>query len=320
MAEQSNHAGENFIVFKDNPKLDFKGIFSNRSVVIATICAACVLVGLGGVALSKQNQSPKGVGELKGGSGLAFKESLKPGMKNLDKLKMGAVAKPEFNLNPGPPMPADYKPSAELVMGAAPDLNLVAMTFDAGGDAKAVPAILKALKDRNLRVTFFLTGRFCEHFPTECKSIADAGMEIGNHSFNHPHFTKLSEKQIIEQLEKSEAIITKTCGRGAKPLFRFPYGDCDARTQRIVSAQGYQPIRWTLDSLDSVGHKKSGDFVEARINKKIKPGYITLMHVSETGSADALPAIFDHIEKMGAKIVPVSEMLKSKPVTESLPE
>ena len=215
-------------------------------------------------------------------------------------------------------MPVDFKPSAELLMGAAPDTNLVALTFDAGSDAKAVPQILKALKDRNLHVTFFLTGRFCEHFPAECRAIADAGMEIGNHSFNHPHFTKLSEKQIIEQLDKSEEIITRVCGRGAKPLFRFPFGDCNARTQQIVAAQGYQSIRWTLDSLDSIGQKKSAGFVEARIMKKIKPGYITLMHVSEVGSAEALPAIFDQLDKMGVKIVTVSEILKSKPILEEL--
>jgi len=37
------------------------------------------------------------------------------------------------------------------------------------------------------------------------------------------------------------------------------------------------------------------------------------MHVSCIGSADALPRIFDHLDKIGARVVPVSELLLSYP-------
>jgi peptidoglycan/xylan/chitin deacetylase (PgdA/CDA1 family) len=123
-----------------------------------------------------------------------------------------------------PPNPAlaQWRPtSAQFWNGAAkpPD---VALTFDAGSDANAVPLILKTLEAHKVHATFFLTGKFCQKFPKECRAIADAGMEIGNHSYSHPHFTKLSYAQIRSQLERAEVEIIKVCGRGAKPLFRFP--------------------------------------------------------------------------------------------------
>ena len=189
------------------------------------------------------------------------------------------------------------------------DMPKVALTFDAGSDAKAVRLILKTLEERHVHATFFLTGRFCEKFPAECRAIAEAGMELGNHSYDHPKFTRLSDAKIAEELEKAEAAIVKACGRGAKPLFRFPYGDSNPRTQRIVAAAGYQSIHWTLDSLDAFQRPKTADFVAGRIDSRVKPGFITLMHVSCVTSAEALPRIFDQLDKMGAQVVPVSELL-----------
>jgi peptidoglycan/xylan/chitin deacetylase (PgdA/CDA1 family) len=208
---------------------------------------------------------------------------------------------------------AFWKPTPTEFREAPKRPPRVALTFDAGSDAKAVPILLKTLAEHRVRATFFLTGKFCEKFPKACRAIADAGMELGNHSYSHPHFTKLSAAEIRRQLERAEAAIVKACGRGAKPLFRFPYGDRDRRTCALVAKAGYQPIAWTLDSLDSFGKPKSAAYVADRITRKVKPGYITLMHVSCVGSAEALPQIFAYLDRIGAQAVPVSELLLSRP-------
>ena len=189
----------------------------------------------------------------------------------------------------------------------------VAITFDAGADDKATPLILKALKERNLHSTFFLTGFFCRHFPKTSRSIADAGNEIGSHSDTHPKFTKCPDAKIQKELTLAEETIVKICGVNPKPLFRFPYGDRDKRTIADVVKSGYQPVRWTLDSLDAFGEAKSEEFVAGRITKKIKGGDIILMHVSSIGSAKALPRIFGYLEKKGLKPVLVSELLNDIP-------
>jgi peptidoglycan/xylan/chitin deacetylase (PgdA/CDA1 family) len=215
---------------------------------------------------------------------------------------------------PQNPALAAWKPSAKQFWnGPEAESHVVALTFDAGSDAKAVSLILQTLAAHQVHATFFLTGKFCEKFPKECRAIADAGMELGNHSFSHPHFTHLNDTEIHSQLTRAEAEITKTCGRGARPLFRFPYGDTNKHVCATVASAGYQPIAWTLDSLDSVGKPKSASFVADRIIRKIKPGYITLMHVSCVGSAQALPRIFTYLDKIGAHVVPVSELLLSQP-------
>ena len=100
--------------------------------------------------------------------------------------------------------------------------KLVALTFDAGSDDRATRLILKELTSRHVRATFFLTGKFCETFPASSRAVADAGMEIGSHSYSHPHFPRLNDAKIKSQMERSQAAILKICGRDPRPLFRFP--------------------------------------------------------------------------------------------------
>ena len=213
---------------------------------------------------------------------------------------------------PTPELPsllARLKPTARIYESDEFHPTQVSLTFDAGSDDSAVPILLRTLTKYHLHATFFLTGKFCEAYPRSCSAIASAGMEIGNHSYSHPHFTKLNREAIESQLRRAEAAIKKACGRGAKPLFRFPYGDSDRRTRAIVAAAGYQPIGWSLDSLDSVGKHKPAKYVANRILRKIRPGFVTLMHVSYADSARALPRIFEYLKRQRVQEVPVSQLL-----------
>ena len=213
---------------------------------------------------------------------------------------------------------AGFHASARQFVNGPTDINRVALTFDAGADDTAVPLLLKTLVEHHVHCTFFLTGAFCKRFPNQCKAIADAGMELGNHSYNHPHFTQRTDAQIKVEISTAEAEIAKVCGRSPRPLFRYPFGDNDKRVRDLVASLGYQSIYWTLDSLDSVGKPKNADYVAGRIISKIKPGSITLMHVSRVESAKSLPRIFDYLDKQGIQVVPVSELLLSS-VTQRKP-
>lgn len=220
------------------------------------------------------------------------------------------VGPPARRLATAPPQPK-WTPTTQpfwLSFGTR-KTRWVALTFDAGHDDSAVRAILATLKRRRIRSTFFLTGQFCRCFPKSCRAIADAGMEIGNHSDTHPHFPKIANDAIKREMIASEESITAVCGRGAKPLFRFPFGESDRRTRKAVVDLGYQPIHWTIDSQDSFGRPKSADYVFRRIMNHIRPGYITLMHVSCKESAKALPAIFNALKKQHLYPVTIGEML-----------
>jgi peptidoglycan/xylan/chitin deacetylase (PgdA/CDA1 family) len=93
------------------------------------------------------------------------------------------------------------------------------------------------------------------------RAIRAAGHRVGNHSMDHPHFTRLSLTQISEQLTGAQRAI-RAAGADSRPLFRFPYGDRDPRTIAVVNSVGYLPVRWTVDTLGWRG--TSGGLTAAR--------------------------------------------------------
>jgi hypothetical protein len=87
-----------------------------------------------------------------------------------------------------------------------------------------VPRILKFLKERNLEITFFIVGQDAalEKNRAAINSIADAGHEIGHHSFNHePWYHIYAEEQIEAEITLAEEAIENVTGH--KPIgFRGP--------------------------------------------------------------------------------------------------
>ncbi len=93
---------------------------------------------------------------------------------------------------------------------------------------EAMPIILEFLKKRKCRITFFIIGRDAafEYNRDFMRSIANAGHEIGNHTFYHdPWIQRYSYQQIDRELRMAEEVIEAATGqipRGFRgPAFTF---------------------------------------------------------------------------------------------------
>jgi peptidoglycan/xylan/chitin deacetylase (PgdA/CDA1 family) len=133
----------------------------------------------------------------------------------------------------------------------------------------------------------------------------------------HPDFTDLTAAQIRTELSNAEAAIRRATGHSSRPLFRFPYGERDARTIRTVNELGYVAVRWTVDTLGWKGTSggQSTTTVRTRTLDALRPGEIVLMHVGanptdhSTLDADALPGIIDAIRGRGYQFVTLDALL-----------
>lgn len=186
----------------------------------------------------------------------------------------------------------------------------VALTFDAGADWKPVRKIVDTLAAEKIKTTFFLTGEWVKKNPRSTHLIADSGHELGNHSWNHPAFTGLSDEDIKDQLRRTDEIIHETVGRSTHPYFRPPLGARDTRVKRVVGNEGYMTIYWTLDSRDSVDKGITAEQIRDRVLTKTSPGSIVLLHCGSQATADALPEIIKGLREKGLSIVPVSRLLQ----------
>jgi peptidoglycan-N-acetylglucosamine deacetylase len=189
--------------------------------------------------------------------------------------------------------------------------KVVALTFDAGGEAKTrgLSKILTVLADQRVPATFFVTGDWVTANPAGISAIRAAGHRVGNHSMTHPSSPSLPAAAISDQVLDAQRTI-QAAGLDPRPLFRFPYGDRDARTIATVNNLGYLTVRWTVDTLGWKGTSAgiAVQQVSDRAVGALRPGEIVLMHVdasydSSTLDADALPDIIARIRAAGYEFV-----------------
>lgn len=111
-----------------------------------------------------------------------------------------------------------------------------------------VPRVLEFLREHNLTITFFIVGQDAaiqENWDA-IRAIADAGHEIGNHSFNHEPWLHLYSRGDIEaELTQTEEHIQRITGQ--RPVgFRGPGYSLSPTVLDVLAQRGYRYDASTL--------------------------------------------------------------------------
>jgi peptidoglycan-N-acetylglucosamine deacetylase len=183
----------------------------------------------------------------------------------------------------------------------------IAMTFDDGPSGRLTPKLLDLLAAHHIKATFFVIGENVAEHPEIVARAAREGHEIGNHSWSHPNFGKMSDESVRRQLQQTDDAIKGATGK-RPTLMRPPYGSITAREKHWIHDEfGYDIILWDVDPYD---WKRPGPaVVRSRILKETRPGSIVLSHDIHPGTIEAMPSTFDELEAKGFKFVTVSELI-----------
>lgn len=119
-------------------------------------------------------------------------------------------------------------------------LNEVTLVVD-DGPARSTGLLLSQLEQAGHRAVWFIVGRKVGRFagsalerlmPSRRKILVDAvrrGFALGNHSFDHPHFSNISVPEARESICRTDRIIEEIYAQAGvrRPgkWFRFPYLD-----------------------------------------------------------------------------------------------
>ena len=198
------------------------------------------------------------------------------------------------------------KIESKPVYEVATESNMVAISFDASWGADYTLQLLDTLDAYNAGATFFLVTLWIEEYPEMVAEIASRGHEIGLHSTTHPHFTQLTDAEIVKELEENyQAVVSATAA--FPTLFRPPFGDYNSHVVELVRSQGYEVIQWSIDSLD--WKDLSADEIFDRVTKDIHAGDIVLFHNNGLHTAEALPRILEYLQQQDLQVVNISQLL-----------
>ena len=113
------------------------------------------------------------------------------------------------------------------------------MSHQAYGPRTGVPRILRLLKRRGIRATFFVPGYTADRWPDVVRAIRDAGHEIAHHGYLHEGARsapdiEAEEERILRGLEALDRVT------GVRPVgYRAPNWELSYRTPALLVQHGF---------------------------------------------------------------------------------
>jgi peptidoglycan-N-acetylglucosamine deacetylase len=151
----------------------------------------------------------------------------------------------------------------------------LALTYDDGPNDPYTQQLMEVLARHNVRATFFLLGQFVRKRPEVVREMVAAGHAVGNHTYSHPNLIFVSQAELRQQIEQTNAAIADACGEKPK-LFRPPFGG--RRPGTFSTAREYEmtPIMWRVTCYD--WSAKSNLSIEKKAERQIHGGEVILLH------------------------------------------
>ncbi|GGT13258.1 polysaccharide deacetylase family protein [Streptomyces purpureus] len=173
--------------------------------------------------------------------------------------------------------------------------NAMVLTFDDGPDPRYTPAILRTLREYEVRAMFFVCGEMAVAHPDLLREMADDGHVVGNHSWSHPLIPTLPPSRIRDELGSTSDIVEKTLG--SPPLwYRAPFGAWNRHSFEIGAELGMEPLAWTCDSLD---WKEPGTgYIVRRVLDGAGPGVVVLSHDAGGDRSQSVAALRRYLPEL----------------------
>jgi peptidoglycan/xylan/chitin deacetylase (PgdA/CDA1 family) len=122
----------------------------------------------------------------------------------------------------------------------------ITLTIDDCGTEAQLRTILAVLAERRMKAMMFANGWCAARFPWLVNAMLAGGHQVCNHTYSHPHLTRLTDAQVIAEIKTGQ--LSRNCD-WVKP----PFDDVDARVDRLIRSQGYRTLSYDVDSLDWQG-------------------------------------------------------------------
>lgn len=175
----------------------------------------------------------------------------------------------------------------------------IAITFDDGPNRTTTLQMLALLEALRIPATFFVLGYMVEKNPNSLKAIASSKLkhEIGNHSWSHGNFEKMTDNQLRTEIASVNDLIVKILGRGYLPkVVRPPRGQITRSQRKLIESMSMKLVGWDVDPHDWSHHR-----TEPRIVKEIliraNDCNIILSHDVHVTTLDAMRTVLPVLKK-----------------------
>lgn len=175
------------------------------------------------------------------------------------------------------------------------------LTMDLGYEMGYTDVILDTLKEKNVKVTFFVTTEYIKSNGSRIRRMLAEGHQVGNHSTGHVNMVKLTQtdvQDLIDNTERWERAYKEATGT-TSDLYRAPEGVFSKRGLSILEDLGYDNIFWGAAYADyDEDNQPSIETAISKLYKYVDSGDVVLLHPFKTNS-ELLPIFIDDMRARG---------------------
>ena len=185
--------------------------------------------------------------------------------------------------------------------------GVIYLTFDCGyeyySDGQSVTGmILDTLKEKNVKVIFFVTGSYVEKNPELVQRMLDEGHALGNHSADHRQMPQLTLEEMEDAIGDLHDAVKAQFGYSMK-FFRPPEGAFSLRSLAATQYLGYETVHWSFAYADwNTADQPDPESAKEKILSGHHDGAIYLLHAVSTTNAQVLGDVIDGLRDMGYRL------------------
>jgi len=215
----------------------------------------------------------------------------------------------------------------------APDVPLVALTFDDGPNGRCTADLLDALAEVGAPATFFVLGANVDTGRNDdvLGRIVREGHTLGLHGYHHQGKMLVSGPTLRDELARTRASVAAALARAgvAAPatlrLFRPPFGFLTEATAKAAADEGDAIVLWTI-SVRDWERGITADTIVERVLARIGPGDVIVLHDGEREHqhdatscddrevvAAAVRRLVPALAARGLRVAPLAEVLGLPP-------
>jgi len=188
----------------------------------------------------------------------------------------------------------------------------IALTFDDGPDPETTPQVLDILESHGVKASFFLVGERAARQPSLARRIAEAGHDLGNHSWSHRSLWLAGPRRTANEVRRGHDAIAQAAGVPPR-FFRPPWGLTNLALFPVLHRLGTPCVFWTVQT---EGQRPASPALQVeRVAKRAIPGAILDLHDADgvPGAGrrlvGALPSMIDALRGEGYTLAPLRDLL-----------
>ena len=196
-----------------------------------------------------------------------------------------------------------------IAMGNKEDKSIY-LTFDLGYEAGHTAKILDALKEKNVKGTFFITAHYLNTAPELVERMINEGHIVGNHTVNHKSMPDLSDDEINSELMKLNQSLYEKFGYEMRYM-RPPKGEFSERTLSITESLGFKTVMWSFAYVDwNEDNQPSQDEALNKILSNLHNGEVMLLHATSKTNSEIMGKIIEGAQNQGFEFKSLEEFKK----------